>query len=127
MLQRASQPLLWRPRCQEQSRRPEFRAIVSVSPQNGNEALPIGVASSGPDGRAIRFWGLSRLFGLRRGLIAILIPLEKRPGRESRMDSTATQTISLWGALASVPAHRRPAGKRYPLASLLLIALAAML
>jgi len=47
--------------------------------------------------------------------------------RESRMDSTATQTISLWDALASVPDHRRPAGKRYPLASLLLIALAAML
>jgi predicted transposase YbfD/YdcC len=43
------------------------------------------------------------------------------------MDSAATQTISLWDALASVPDHRRPAGKRYPLASLLLIALAAML
>jgi hypothetical protein len=43
------------------------------------------------------------------------------------MDSTATRTISLWDALASVPDHRRPAGKRYPLASLLLIALAAML
>ena len=43
------------------------------------------------------------------------------------MDSAATQTISLWDALKSVPDHRRPAGKRYPLASLLLIALAAML
>lgn len=43
------------------------------------------------------------------------------------MDLTATQTISLWDALASVPDHRRAAGKRYPLASLLLIALAAML
>jgi hypothetical protein len=42
------------------------------------------------------------------------------------MDLTATQTISLWDALASVPDHRRAAGKRYPLASLLLIALAAM-
>jgi len=43
------------------------------------------------------------------------------------MDSAATQTISLWDALTSIPDHRRPAGKRYPLASLLLIALAAML
>src|SRR3954447_9886674 len=43
------------------------------------------------------------------------------------MASAATQTISLWDALTSVPDHRRPAGKRYPLASLLLIALAAML
>jgi hypothetical protein len=43
------------------------------------------------------------------------------------MDLTTTQTVSLWAALASVPDHRRAAGKRYPLASLLLIALAAML
>ncbi len=34
---------------------------------------------------------------------------------------------SLWEALASVPDRRRAAGKRYPLASLLLIAVAAML
>jgi hypothetical protein len=34
---------------------------------------------------------------------------------------------SLWHALASVPDHRRAEGKRYPLASLLLIAVAAML
>lgn len=34
---------------------------------------------------------------------------------------------SLWQALALVPDHRRDAGKRYPLASLLLIAVAAML
>ena len=34
---------------------------------------------------------------------------------------------SLWEMLASVPDHRRPAGKRYPLASLLLIAVAAFL
>jgi hypothetical protein len=43
------------------------------------------------------------------------------------MESDATQTISLWDALASVPDHRRAEGKRYPLASLLLIAVAAML
>src|SRR3954462_7541393 len=34
---------------------------------------------------------------------------------------------SLWQALASMPDHRRAEGKRYPLASLLLIAVAAML
>ena len=34
---------------------------------------------------------------------------------------------SLWQALASVPDHRRAEGKRYPLASLLLIAVAALL
>ena len=34
---------------------------------------------------------------------------------------------SLWDMLASVPDHRRAAGKRYPLASLLLIAVAAFL
>ena len=34
---------------------------------------------------------------------------------------------SLWQALASVPDHRRSAGKRYPLASLLLIWIAALL
>jgi DDE_Tnp_1-associated/Transposase DDE domain len=34
---------------------------------------------------------------------------------------------SLWQALASVPDHRRSAGKRYPLASLLLISVAALL
>ena len=43
------------------------------------------------------------------------------------MDLIATQTTSLWDALASVPDHRRSEGKRYPLASLLLIAVAAML
>src|SRR3977135_1348046 len=43
------------------------------------------------------------------------------------MDSATMQTSSLWDALASVPDHRRAEGKRYPLASLLLIALAAML
>lgn len=43
------------------------------------------------------------------------------------MDSDVTHTISVWDALASVPDHRRAEGKRYPLASLLLIAIAAML
>jgi hypothetical protein len=43
------------------------------------------------------------------------------------MESVATQTSSLWDALTSVPDHRRAAGKRYPLASLLLIAVAALL
>lgn len=37
------------------------------------------------------------------------------------------ETASLWQALALVPDHRRDAGKRYPLASLLLIAVAALL
>ena len=39
----------------------------------------------------------------------------------------AGQTVSLWEALLSVPDHRRSEGKRYPLASLLLIAIAALL
>ena len=43
------------------------------------------------------------------------------------MDRATTQSGSLWDALASVPDHRRAEGKRYPLASLLLIAIAAML
>jgi DDE_Tnp_1-associated len=43
------------------------------------------------------------------------------------MAASAGQTISLWDALTSIPDHRRAAGKGYPLASLLLIALAAML
>src|SRR5471030_1340293 len=43
------------------------------------------------------------------------------------MDSATMRTSSLWDALASVPDHRRAEGKRYPLASLLLIAVAAML
>src|ERR1019366_6504425 len=43
------------------------------------------------------------------------------------MDSATMQTSSLWDALVSVPDHRRAEGKRYPLASLLLIAVAAML
>lgn len=43
------------------------------------------------------------------------------------MDLAARQTGSLWDALVSVPDRRRAAGKRYPLASLLLIAVAAML
>lgn len=43
------------------------------------------------------------------------------------MASAVGQTSSLWDALTSIPDHRRAAGKRYPLASLLLIALAAML
>ena len=43
------------------------------------------------------------------------------------MDSGTMRTSSLWDALMSVPDHRRAEGKRYPLASLLLIAVAAML
>ena len=43
------------------------------------------------------------------------------------MDTIAAQTTSLWDTLVSVPDHRRSAGKRYPLTSLLLIAVAAML
>ena len=43
------------------------------------------------------------------------------------MDLNSTETFSLWDALASVPDRRRAEGKRYPLASLLLIAIAAML
>lgn len=43
------------------------------------------------------------------------------------MDLVAARTTSLWDALASVPDHRRAEGKRYPLASLLLVAIAAML
>lgn len=43
------------------------------------------------------------------------------------MGSATKQSSSLWDVLASVPDHRRAEGKRYPLASLLLIAIAAML
>jgi len=43
------------------------------------------------------------------------------------VSSIAGESGSLWQALASVPDHRRDAGKRYPLASLLLIAVAALL
>ena len=43
------------------------------------------------------------------------------------MDLAATPTVSLWEALASVPDHRRARGKHYPLASLLFIAIAALL
>jgi hypothetical protein len=43
------------------------------------------------------------------------------------MASATRRTSSLWDALVSVPDHRRAEGKRYPLASLLLIAVAAML
>lgn len=43
------------------------------------------------------------------------------------MPPTSEATGSLWDALASIPDHRRPEGKRYPLASLLLIAIVAFL
>ena len=43
------------------------------------------------------------------------------------MGSMILRASSPWDALMSVPDHRRPEGKRYPLASLLLIAIAAML
>ncbi len=43
------------------------------------------------------------------------------------MTSEVAQPGTLWDALTSGPDHRRAEGKRYPLASLLLIAIAAML
>jgi hypothetical protein len=43
------------------------------------------------------------------------------------MSSKAGEIGSLWDMLSSVSDHRRPEGKRYPLASLLLIAIAAFL
>jgi hypothetical protein len=43
------------------------------------------------------------------------------------MLSITGEAGSLWQALTAVPDHRRKAGKRYPVASLLLIAVAAML
>ena len=43
------------------------------------------------------------------------------------MTCATSAAASLWDALQSVPDHRRAEGKRYPLASLLLIAVAAML
>ena len=46
---------------------------------------------------------------------------------DPRMLSIPGEAGSLWQVLASVPDHRRDAGKRYPLASLLLIAVAALL
>ena len=43
------------------------------------------------------------------------------------MSSVSADFGSLWEALCSVPDHRRAEGKRYPLPSLLLIAVAALL
>lgn len=43
------------------------------------------------------------------------------------MSLVSVQVGGLWQALATVPDHRRSEGKRYPLASLLLIAVAALL
>jgi len=43
------------------------------------------------------------------------------------MSLATLPSSSLWDALVSVPDHRRAEGKRYPLASLLLVAIAAML
>ena len=43
------------------------------------------------------------------------------------MTTISPTSGSLWDALASVPDHRRAEGKRYPLPSLLLIAVAALL
>lgn len=40
---------------------------------------------------------------------------------------TAAQPVSLWALLRTVPDHRRAEGRRYPLAALLVIAIAAML
>ena len=40
------------------------------------------------------------------------------------MSSVSADAGSLWDALCSVPDHRRAEGKRYPLPSLLLIAVA---
>jgi hypothetical protein len=45
----------------------------------------------------------------------------------SQMPLVGGEADSLWDALASVPDHRRAEGKRYPLASLLLITVAAFL
>ncbi len=43
------------------------------------------------------------------------------------MDSVEANANGLWEVLASIPDHRRPDGRRYPLASLLFIAVAARL
>ena len=43
------------------------------------------------------------------------------------MSTGSGRVRSLWDMLTLVPDHRRPEGKRYPLASLLLIAIAAFL
>jgi hypothetical protein len=45
----------------------------------------------------------------------------------ARMSGSDKATASLWEVFSSVPDHRRAQGKRYPLAGLLMIALAAML
>src|SRR5260370_30738619 len=47
--------------------------------------------------------------------------------RWPQMSLAAGEAGSLWHALSLVPDNRRAEGKRYPLASLLLIAIAAML
>lgn len=43
------------------------------------------------------------------------------------MDSVGTRPGGLWDVRASMPDHRRPEGRRYPLVSLLFIAATAML
>lgn len=43
------------------------------------------------------------------------------------MDASSRATGCLWEVLSSVPDHRRAVGKRYPLAALPLIAVAALL
>jgi hypothetical protein len=72
------------------------------------------------------FWRLLPIAGWRRGRFAILI-IPEPAGGDRRTDFLTGQTVSLWEALLSVPDHRRPEGKRYPLAGLLLIAIAALL
>src|SRR5487761_1608540 len=76
--------------------------------------------------RAIRFLNLLRDCLWRNGWLWIQA-VGGIGRRGPRMSSITGEAGSLWQALASVPDHRRDAGKRYPLASLLLIAVAALL
>jgi hypothetical protein len=76
--------------------------------------------------RAIRFWS-----GLADQVVAVggfsIQAVVRSRSEGPQMSLMTGDGGSLWHALASMPDHRRAEGKRYPLASLLLIAVAAML
>jgi hypothetical protein len=76
--------------------------------------------------RAIRFWS-----GLADQVVAVggfsIQAVVRSRSERPQMSLMTGDGGSLWHALASMPDHRRAEGKRYPLASLLLIAGAAML
>jgi hypothetical protein len=95
----------------------------------GREVLQVGPArrqAMRRPHRAIRFWSDLAEQGVAagRGLDSRCWAQQVGGAEVSLMPGDGG---SLWHALALMPDHRRAEGKRYPLASLLLIAVAAML